>query len=54
MARTNTLKLINVAVSGENVKVEVKVYKNIDNPYGGQENVPTSGGYEAGNNFCNL
>ncbi len=41
------IKAVNVAVSGENVKVEVKVYKNIDNPYGGQENVPTSGGYEA-------
>ena len=41
------IKAVNVAIGGENVTAKVEIYKNVDYPYGGQENVPVSGGYLA-------
>ena len=41
------IKAVNVAIGGENVTVKVEIYKNVDYPYGGQDNVPVSGGYLA-------
>lgn len=42
------LKAVNVGISGENVTVEAEIYKNLDYPFGGQSNVPVSGGTSAG------
>ena len=39
------IKAVNVAIGGENVTAKVEIYKNVDYPYGGQDNVPVSGGY---------
>ena len=36
-----------MAIGGENVTAKVEIYKNVDYPYGGQDNVPVSGGYLA-------
>lgn len=41
------IKAVNVAIGGENVTAKVEIYKNVDYPYGGQDNVPVSGGYLA-------
>lgn len=41
------LRAVNVAVSGENVRVEAEIYKNLDYPFGGQSDVPVSGGVSA-------
>lgn len=38
------IKAVNVGISGENVTVQVEIYKNLDYPFGGQSNVPISGG----------
>lgn len=38
------IKGVNVGISGENVTVQVEIYKNLDYPFGGQSNVPISGG----------
>ena len=41
------IKAVNVAIGGENVTAKVEIYKNVDYPYVGQDNVPVSGGYLA-------
>ena len=41
------IKAVNVAIGGENVTAKVEIYKNVDYPYGRQDNVPVSGGYLA-------
>ena len=41
------IKAVNVAIGGKNVTAKVEIYKNVDYPYGGQDNVPVSGGYLA-------
>lgn len=38
------IKAVNVGISGENVTVQVEIFKNLDYPFGGQSNVPISGG----------
>lgn len=45
--KSEYIKAVNVGVSGENVTVEVEVFKNLDYPFGGQSDVPTSGGFSA-------
>lgn len=45
--KSEYIKAVNVGVSGENVTVEVEVFKNLDYPFGGQSDVPTSGGVSA-------
>ncbi len=45
--KSEYIKAVNVGVSGENVTVEVEVFKNLDYPFGGQSDVPISGGVSA-------
>ncbi len=42
------LKAVNVGVSGENITVEVQVYKNLSDPSAAQNNAPVAGGTLAG------
>ena len=42
------LKAVNVGISGENVTVEVQVFKNLEDPSSSQSNAPISGGTLAG------
>lgn len=41
------VKAVNVGVQGEKITVEAEIYKGVDYPFGGQSNVPVSGGYSA-------
>lgn len=41
------IKAVNVGVQGENITVETEIYKGVDYPFGGQSNVPVSGGRSA-------
>lgn len=41
------VKAVNVGVQGEKITVEAEIYKEVDYPFGGQSNVPVSGGYSA-------
>lgn len=37
------ISAVNVGVEGEDVTIEIEVFKGLDSPYGGQSNVPTAG-----------
>lgn len=45
--KSEYIKAVNAGVSGENVTVEVEIYKNLNDPFGGQSDIPTSGGVSA-------
>ncbi len=45
--RAEYVKAVNVGVQGEKITVEAEIYKGVDYPFGGQSNVPVSGGYSA-------
>lgn len=37
------ISAVNVGVEGEDVTLEIEIFKGLDSPYGGQSNVPTAG-----------